>query len=289
MAAAQIDRCSRRESSQNSADVFTLSNDQLSVELLDPAQDGGLLGARYCSGGYIFQVTDYAVGALLSGPTYPKSFNVYDGQGIPDSFALAPLETGEHGRNLVLGVGICEQGTVVEPCSWSVNERATSVRFTTRHVVHHWTIEVRRTVRLLGRTVRSRTTLRNLGTVRFPIVWFPHPFFPHPAHGEDDLLKLSMPVRVPPNEGYELARSGYLRRRNWPWAGPHYQALDLVRSRELRVVQRHPLLGQVSATTDYAPTYFPIWGNENTVSWEPMIERTIAAGQKVGWGLDYDF
>lgn len=269
--------------------MFTLANGQLSVELLDPTDDRELLGARYCAGGYVFQVTDPAVGALLSGPTYPDSFNVYDGQGIPDSFALAPLETGTDERALVLGVGVCEAGTVLEPCEWRVEERASSVRFTTRHVVHHWVIEVRRTVRLLGRTVRSRTTVRNLGTVRFPIVWFPHPFFPHPAYGEDDLLKLNIPVGVPRNEGYELARSGYLRRRNWPWTEPHYQALDLVHSREVVVLQRHPLLGQVSATTDYVPTYFPIWGNENTVSWEPMIERTIAPGQKVRWGLDYDF
>ncbi|MEC7281971.1 MAG: hypothetical protein VXU50_07875, partial [Verrucomicrobiota bacterium] len=66
--------------------VYTLQNEVLSVDVLDPVADRERFGTRYCTGGYIFQVTDANYGPLLSGPTYPDSFNTYDGQGIPDAF-----------------------------------------------------------------------------------------------------------------------------------------------------------------------------------------------------------
>jgi hypothetical protein len=71
--------------------VLTLANETLTVELLDPALDRDRFGVRYCTGGYIFQIRDATLGDLLSGPTYPASFNWFDGQGIPDAFNLSPL------------------------------------------------------------------------------------------------------------------------------------------------------------------------------------------------------
>ncbi|NJN82715.1 MAG: hypothetical protein HC802_10870 [Caldilineaceae bacterium] len=71
--------------------MFTLANEQLSVSLLDPVADRARLGSRYCVGGYIWQVTDAAKGALLAGPLYPHPApNTFDGQGAPDMF-LTPL------------------------------------------------------------------------------------------------------------------------------------------------------------------------------------------------------
>jgi len=55
------------------------------------------------------------------------------------------------------------------------------------------------------------------------------------------------------------------------------------------VVQRHPLLGMVSATCSYVPAFFPIWGNERTFSWEPFIERTLYENQELEWWISYDF
>src|SRR3954454_18157206 len=71
--------------------MYTLTSESLEVSILDPLADQGRFGTRYCTGGYIFQITDRRHGALLSGPTYPDSFNWFDGQGIPDALNLSPL------------------------------------------------------------------------------------------------------------------------------------------------------------------------------------------------------
>ena len=71
--------------------MYTIQNQNLAITLLDPVADQERFGTRYCTGGYIFQVDDGKVGPLLSGPTYPDSFNVFDGQGIPDAFSHNPL------------------------------------------------------------------------------------------------------------------------------------------------------------------------------------------------------
>jgi hypothetical protein len=66
--------------------MFSLENHHLSVHVLDPENDRDRFGTRYNTGGYIFQIEDARHGPLLSGPTYPESFNTFDGQGIPDGF-----------------------------------------------------------------------------------------------------------------------------------------------------------------------------------------------------------
>lgn len=271
--------------------MLTLKNDRLVVDILDPRSDRDYLGTRYCAGGYIFQVTDTVQGPLLSGPTFPDSYNVFDGQGIPDSFNLAPLRGGHDGLALVLGVGLCnlEDNTVREPCVWTIEATAQSIVFTTRQAFQGWTAELERTITLEGRSISSHTVVRNAGAERFPLVWFPHPFFPQLPQGFDELIKVSPAVDVPENGAYGLSQNGYIHRLGWPWTGDHYQALNLRRSSELVITQRHPVLGLMSASCNYAPTYFPIWGNTKTFSWEPMIERTVAPAQVAAWQIDYDF
>lgn len=271
--------------------MLKIQNDHLVVEVLDPLSDQAYLGTRYCSGGYIFQVTDRRLGPLLAGPTYPESYNVFDGQGIPDSFNLAPLRGAEDGQALVLGVGVCDltDNTVNEPCVWSIEETTRSLTFTTRHIFQGWVVDLERRITLEGRTVQSNTLVRNASVDRFRIVWFPHPFFPQEPAGADDLIKVNLALTLPENESFELSRSGYIRRKGWPWTDGHYHALNFAQNRELVVIQRHPSLGQVSASCNYAPTYFPIWGNANTFSWEPMIERTIASAQVADWQIHYNF
>jgi hypothetical protein len=94
---------------------------------------------------------------------------------------------------------------------------------------------------------------------------------------------------MPDNPGYEVAGSGFIARRAFPDIRGFYQALDLDAHQPLTVLQKHPVLGLVAGTCSYGPTYMPIWGNANTFSWEPYLERMVAMGQTLAWWIDYDF
>ena len=270
--------------------MYTLSNDQLTVSILDPLADQARFGVRYCTSGYIFQISDTRLGDLMSGPTYPDSFNWFDGQGIPDAFNLHPLRDpkGKDSLALILGIGLCNlaERTVTDFCVWEVEQSADAIRMTTRHNWQGYDVTIERTVSLHERTVRSDTRLVN-GGAPLPIRWFPHPFYPQTA--SDELLKVNIPVTVVENPGYAMAPSGFIARKGWPWSEGHYLALDHSAGCGLTIFQRHPLLGTVTATCSYDPTYFPIWGNPRTFSWEPFLERTIGGGLAAQWRIDYDF
>jgi hypothetical protein len=289
--------------------MLALKNDQLDVTLLDPNTDRDRLGTRYCAGGYIFQITDAKHGPLLTGPTWPHDFNTFDGQGIPDAFNLGPLRgptapfgvgpdavamtDAPDGEALVIGVGLCDlkRNQVTDWAVWDVVTKPDSVSFFTLHTYQGWSIPLLRKVSLSGRTVRSSTTLRCDGMAPVHMRWFPHPFFPQMPDGSDDLIKLSIPFEIPDESaGYthELSRN-WISRKAWPWDGGRYQALRHDAHADLVIQQRHPKLGIVTATTSYIPDFFPIWGNPNTFSWEPFLERTIAQGQSLTWWIDYDF
>lgn len=279
--------------------MYTIKNDELEVAILDPVADRERLGTRYCTGGYIFTVTDAELGDLMSGPTYPDSFNTFDGQGIPDAFNLDPLRGLTTPRSagvsvpadalaLILGIGVVnlEENEVTEWCDWDVEIDSTMVQMTTHHSFRGYEVELQRTVSLLGRTIRSETYL---GNARRPLSlrWFPHPFYPQPE--TDELCRFNIPVRFPENEGYEMAPNGFIRRKGENWEQGYYQALDHNATTRLIVLQRHPTLGLVAATCSYIPAFFPIWGNANTFSWEPFLERSLAPGQNLLWWIDYHF
>ena len=272
--------------------MLTLQNNQLTVEILDPVADRERFGVRYCTGGYIFQIHDATHGALLSGPTYPNSFNWFDGQGIPDAFNLSPLKTSESEPvALILGIGLCDlsNNTLQELCQWQIAQNDAALHFTTQHTLNDWSMVLERSVTLLQRTVRSDTTVRSTGRRPVPVRWFPHPFFPQLPAGNDELIKLNLPVGFPENQAYAMSANGFIVRQGWPWAGGNFQALDHNATSNLILIQRHPHLGQITATCSYAPDFFPIWGNQYTFSWEPYLERTVASGQQLSWRIDYDF
>jgi len=270
--------------------MYTLKNDALKVTLIDPVADRERLGTRYCTGGYIFMVSDDEYGNLLSGPTYPNSFNTFDGQGIPDAFNLSPLRDhlSHDALALILGIGVCNlaENSVAVWCEWEVEAKATSITMTTQHEFQQFAVDIERTVTLTGRTVRSTTTVHNNGWM-VPLRWFPHPFFPHPK--TDELCKINFPVSFPENPGYELATNSFIRRKGWPWTEGYFQGLDHTAQTNLVLIQKHPQLGLVTATHSYVPDFFPIWGNANTFSWEPYFERTLSPEQRVTWWIDYDF
>ena len=270
--------------------MYALKNENLEVAVLDPVADQERFGTRYCTGGYVFQVTDAGRGPLLSGPTYPDSFNWFDGQGLPEAFNLGPLLDPNAGSlALIIGIGLCDprENQVREFCRWEVEQQAAVLRFVTQQDMGGYALELERTVALYQRTVRSRTHLRNTGKRPIRLCWFPHPFFPQPD--ADELCRINLPVCFPENPGYALSDNGFICRKGWPWEEGYYQALECDSNAPLVVVQKHPKLGLVAATCSYAPTFYPIWGNGNTFSWEPFLERTLAGGQEADWWIDYDF
>ncbi len=271
--------------------MYTLKNEALEVSILDPVVDQERLGSRYCTGGYIFQVADGQHGPLLSGPTYPDDFNWYDGQGIPDAFNLGPLyePAAANSMVLIIGVGLCDVSMkrVHEFCRWQVQQEPATISMRTAQSFQRFGLELERTVSLHQRTLRSATRLQNTGKLPLPIHWFPHPFFPHPQ--TDELCRFNIPVHFPASERYEVAESGFIARKGWPWQDGPFQALDHAAQNNLVVLQKHPSLGLVAGTTSYVPGYFPIWGNRHTFSWEPFLERTVGVDQETSWWIDYDF
>jgi hypothetical protein len=270
--------------------VISLDNAELHVELLDPRADRQRFGTRYCTGGYIFQITDARRGPLLSGPTYPDTFNWFDGQGIPDAFNLSPLHsTQTPGDALIAGIGVChpEQRVVHSFCDWTIEHGDQEVAFAAEQRYEDFALTLTRTVSLEGRMVRSYTHLTNIGGKPIPLRWFPHPFFPQPE--SDELLWINAPLRWRAATGYKQLGNGFIARSGWPWRDGHYLPLDHDATAPLVLLQRHPVLGIVAASCSYVPDFFPVWGNAITFSWEPFLERTVAPGQAHEWWIDYFF
>ena len=272
--------------------MLTLNNAQLNIAVLDPAADQDRFGARYCTGGYIFQVTDQRQGDLLSGPSYPYSFNWFDGQGIPDSFRTHLSDPGDADNPIELGIGIglISRATnqVVEFCKWDVSEEAGKLLFVTTQSFLGWSFELTRELRLHHRTLESVTKLRSTGEDAVPIYWFPHPFFPHYASGE--ACKCNINVRLPVNAGFELLPNGFIGQKSLPWdRRGYFLELDFDKNQPLVVFQKHPKLGLLCASFSYAPAYFPIWGNKNTFSFEPYYKQYVSKNEEASWTVTYDF
>jgi hypothetical protein len=276
--------------------MLTLNNAHLTVSVLDPVADQARFGARYCTGGYVFQVTDQHLGDLLSGPTFPHSFNWFDGQGLPESFRTHLLDPHNPSTPVAVGIGIglIERAAertapkVIDFCIWQVEEQPGWLRFTTTQSHLSWSFELTRELRLINRTLVSETCLKNTGQGAVPVYWFPHPFFPHDTSGE--CCKCNIAVRMPENPGYELMPNGFIRQKNLPWdRRGYFQELDFDKGRPLLVLQKHPKLGLLATTCSYAPAYFPIWGNQSTFSFEPYFEQQISPGDESTWSVTYDF
>jgi hypothetical protein len=93
------------------------------------------------------------------------------------------------------------------------------------------------------------------------------------------------------NPGYFMNAEGWIcQRPDYDWSRGCFLAVDFTREgNALTITQRHPRLGDVSAETDYAPVYLPIWGNSNTFSFEPYLERQLNRGESAAWGIVYHF
>eukprot|EP01051_Picozoa_sp_SAG22_P013493 SAG22_NODE_1517_length_4241_cov_6.138098_2_plen_284_part_00 len=226
------------------------------------------------------------------------------GEGLPDSFSHRPLQDPALPDGAALGVGVglkdaAELNTVLEPCSWTVAELPVlpgaaggpALKFTTEQQHGSFRLALERTVSLIGRTVRVETVLRNRGGLRIPIVWHPHPFYPWPHTPALMKANMALSVRDGAPTGFGVDDAGYICRKFvWtesddPCAMGYLQHAD----ERLMLVQNHPVVGMVAARTSYVPTFFPIWGNSRTFSWEPYFERTVTMGDEEHWSIDYEF
>jgi hypothetical protein len=284
--------------------MYRLENDELSISILDPQNDLDRCGSRYCVGGYIYQIEDSTHGPLLTGPQYPNPRpDLFDGQGAPDMFisALGAERTAVGGEVGVIGVGRVRRTSPVEPFGvrmnpevseflpWDVAQTPNSITMQAEHEFDEWSYRLIRSVELQGRTIISRTEISNLGQASLPIRWFPHPFFPPTA--DDVLCHFSWPVNVPENPNFFMNDEGYICQTEACKTGRGgFQALDYQSGSDpLTIIQRHPLVGEVTTVVDYPVSYLPIWGNDRTFSFEPYFETKLESGEEAGWTVEYRF
>lgn len=282
--------------------MYTLANGELSVAILDPAADLDRCGSRYIVGGYIYQISDTAKGELLSGPEYPNPRpNLFDGQGAPDHFVTVLGEAPVGGEVAGIGVGRIRRTSAKEPFSvrensevaqflpWQVTRTDDSITMQTEDAFKEWAYHLARTVGLHERTVRVQTAIENRGSAPLPIRWYAHPFFP--LTPDRVYCKISPPVTVPENPGYFLNADGFIcQKLDYDWAKGHFQLLEYDKVGEsMTFVERHPLVSEVTAVTDFMPDWLPIWSNHHTFSFEPYYIRELPAGESAAWSIEYRF
>lgn len=283
--------------------MYTISNANLIISILDPIADQKRLGSRYCTGGYIWQVTDSVKGHLLSGPEYPQEPNTFDGQGMPDMFHQPllpdPLPVGREA--CCIGVGRVRRTSPIEPFDvrfnpevtdfvrWNITTSPDSIFMETNDEFQRWAYHLSRKITLNSRTVYSETEVSNVGKRILPIRWFAHPFFPIPHDGI--LCQFSAKMSMSENPGYEMNSDGYVfRKPDHDWNRGWYQVMEYDKSgSSLTVIQKHTIIDQVIVKTDFMPGFLPIWGNANTFSFEPYFIRELTEGEKASWSIEYNF
>lgn len=276
--------------------MHRLTNEQLTLQVLDPVTDEDRLGTRYVSGCYVYQVTDTNLGDLLSGPAFPAHRPpVFDGQGMPEAFRnpLGPVD----GRQLVIGNSIIEEERdpaqmntwrVHERCEWEVERDATQFQMSTRQALGDWSLRLERRLVLNERTVLTETRLTNDGTASLPLVWYAHPFLPWPA--DDVCCSFSFPTSLPDNPGFAVDGDGQiLRIATHDWTAGQFVQIEGCAGHQMRARYHHPVTGQLLVASDFDLSQMPIWGNACTVSFEPFIERQLSPGTTVSWSLVYTF
>ncbi len=282
--------------------MYYLQNDHMKVSILDPVTDVALLGSRYVTGGYIWQITGPDGVELLSGPDFPTAApDPFLGQGLPEAFeiALGADEAGVGEELLVIGVGKVQRATaapyhprnsptVTEFARWDITADDCHVSMQTTQRFKDWIFTISREVILQDNTLHSVTHIWNVGNTQLPVRWFPHPFFPHPA--DQKFCSFVPEVTLPASPGYLLNEGIICGKEGYDWSqGGCFQRLVLPENSALQTIFQHPHVGQIKMVADYPVTEMPIWGNQVTFSAEPYLNTTIAPGAMLGWSLDYSW
>jgi hypothetical protein len=282
--------------------MLTLANEELEVTLLDPEADLARLGSRYCSGGYVYQVTDRKLGPLCAGPQYPAlQPDPFDGQGLPEVFEIAlgqdRARVGD--EVLVLGVGrvlressvrpfhVRDNPTVTERARYSVRLESTAVTMSTEQRFERSALELERYVRLEGRSLTSRTRVENRGEGPLPLRWFAHPFFPR---SDDGWVSLSLEADFADNPGFAWSPDGRIvPKRSHAWRLGQYLPIRATLGYELTAKQAHAALGQLELECRFPLGFLALWGNDRTLSLEPFFHTVLEAGDSAVWSIVYRF
>jgi hypothetical protein len=283
--------------------MFILKNNELCVEIIDPKKDRKLLGSRYCTGGYIYQVKDVKKGNLFSGPQFPNpNFDVFHGQGAPEVFVIAlNQERCNIGEDVfVLGVGAVTKTSPIAPfhvrdnpvvkefCIWEINEKKDSIEMTSKCVFNRWKFIINKRVTLNDRKIVSQTNISNNSELDIPIRWFAHPFFPFPP--DYRVCKFFFKIEFNENDGYFINNEGFIEMKSeYNWKKGLYQKIFFDKKEKLSVIHKHPLLGEITAHCDFIPESIAIWANDVTFSFEPFYNAIIESGGNKNWSISYCF
>lgn len=283
--------------------MLTLAGGGLRVEVLDPRAEVARLGARYCAGGYVWQVHDERHGALLAGPCFPAADPpVFDGQGAPEVFELA---LGQHAAKVgdevyVLGVGrvrresavrpfhVRDNPTVTERASWDVRRTAPdTLRFVSNAAFGEFVVALERTLTLSGRRLSSATVVRNGSARELPLRWFAHPFLPWAG---ERCFTSSLELALPEGAALVEDADGWVARRGGSdWSRGNYVLPSVALGGELGVTASHPALGRVEVECRFPLGGLALWGNERTWSFEPFFQTIVAPWAEAHWEMVYAF
>lgn len=283
--------------------MLILQNQTLRVQLLDPVLDQKRLGSRYCTGGYVWQISDLISGDLLSGPQFPDPVPTkFDGQGVPEVFetAMGQDSASINEEVLVIGVGRVIRTSPVQPfhvrdnpevsefCSWEIRQNQNSVLMQTKQNFKNFSLNLIRIVSLNDRTVTSSSVLINTGKESIPLRWFAHPFFP--LNKDFVCCKFSRPIQTPQKPGFLIDKNGYLvMSRDYPWSKGLYCPLQMEWGEPLSVKQHHPLLSEINVQLSFPVFSMPVWANANTFSFEPYLDTLVLPGSRREWAIEYRF
>jgi hypothetical protein len=283
--------------------MIHLGNDNFLLEVLDPASDLELLGARYCRGGQIFQVRDKQGQELFAGPTYPEAYNAFDSQGLPDAFNSFPnFSDARVGDEIfVIGVGrvkysnpietffACDNRDLAQAVDWQVSQEGQKLTFKCEDSYQGFAYQLEKIVELKDKSIEQQFTLINTGKKQLPVSWFAHPFFFH----RDDLVFGNLPIKQELNALYSRNESGEIT-ISMPQDFESIRDQTFVMGQaiqddqSLHVPIRHKTLSEFSIDCYFKVAQFPLWYNQKTISPEPFLIQDLDISENLTWGISYN-
>ena len=283
--------------------MFTLQNDDLSVDILDPYRDQHFLGPRFCHSGYIWQITNNLGDHLLSGPEYPSlQPRPFNGQGLPEVFRFDDKweglpTTSKDNEALIIGVGrgtstsspiSIGQATVSRYVEWIIESSPQMMQFSCNDSWNGWAYHLQRRVTLEGYQLSVENCLSNEGDKLLPVHWYLHPFFP--VQNGQTTFSIKSGVCLPPTEAFTQDQHGTIHIEDLCQSDLGEVAwLGFPPGEQLEAQFSHPICKHVGVSCDYPASYVLFWANARATSVEPYMVRRVLPGETITWKTTYTF